>query len=129
MVILITGKASAGKTEYATRLTNELITEGNRAVMIDGDKFREEHGTLIGKENYTDEARLQNLLNAANLAKEMEGDGYIVIMAFIAPKRAWREAMRNRWRESRVVYIPGGHLWEGTEYERPHNDELNIRRL
>lgn len=127
MVILITGKAGAGKTEYGTRLANELHLAGVKVSMIDGDEFRQQRGTT-GREYFTDEERLKNLLGAAEVARDLECEGCTVVMAFIAPRTAWRDVMRSSFKESRVVYIPGGNLWEGTTYETPTDEELQIRR-
>lgn len=121
MVYLITGKAGAGKTHYANALAEELKNEGKSVVVIDGDIFRKEQGN----DDFSDQGRVRNLLGAAKLAQEFEKNGAIVIMAFIAPKREWRELMRSYWKVSRMIYIPGGSLWEGTIYEKPTDDELS----
>jgi adenylylsulfate kinase len=128
MVILVTGKAGAGKTTYATRYAEELKAEGHRVVMIDGDEFREQRGTTK-PEDFSDEGRISNLMDAAKMAAEFEEKGYIVILAFIAPKEEWRDMMRKLWKLSVVVYIPGGTLWPGTNYERPTFDELTLHAL
>jgi len=123
MIILITGKAGAGKTHYADALVRELKTEGKEAVKIDGDDLRFD----TDNQEYTDAGRIRNLTYAAELAARYELRDVIAVLSFIAPKREWRDMMRAKWKESRVVYIPGGYLWEGTEYEKPTDDELNIR--
>lgn len=127
MVILITGKSGAGKTHYAKTLTQELQINGVDVVMIDADEYRKERGTTK-PEDFSDAGRTKNLIGAAKLAAEFEREGKTVVMAFIAPRRIWRATMRQYWQESRVVYIPGGDLWEGTTYEEPTDDELQIRR-
>lgn len=126
MVILITGKKDSGKTTYGERLSTELRDEGISVAMIDGDKYRAEKGTT-GKEHFTDEARVKNLMGAAHLAAQLEAEGKVVIVAFVAPKKGWRDRMRLCWKVSRVVYVPGGTLWAGTTYDRPDDDEINIR--
>ena len=123
MVILVTGKQGAGKTHHADLLANELMNESNDVYRIDGDSFRE----LTGNNDYTDAGRIRNLMDAAQLAAEYEKKGYIVILSFIAPVKAWRDAMRKAWLQSRLIYIPGGKLWEGTTYERPIAEELEIQ--
>ena len=122
MVILITGKAGAGKTHYASELKKELIQEGLGVICIDGDDLR----VKDRNEDFSDQGRILNLTHAAELAKRYEMQGNIVVCSFIAPKREWRDMMRSYWKESILVYMPGGHLWEGTEYERPSYDELKI---
>lgn len=120
MVLLITGKAGAGKSTYARRLEKELIDEGIKVAVIDGDEWRQQHDN----HDYSDQGRLQNLVTAAQEAAALEQHGNIVLMAFVSPKREWRYVMRKLWNQSRVVYIPGGNLWEGTTYERPDENEL-----
>lgn len=126
MVILITGKAGAGKTHYAAQFANELKnSNGQHIAHIDGDIFRQQ----MGNQEYTDKGRYKNLMQAARKAAEYEKKGFLVICSFIAPKRIWRDAMRAYWEESMIVYIPGGTLWEGTNYEKPSLDELQIRKI
>ena len=125
MVYLITGKKDAGKTTYGKRFAEELKAEGHKVIMIDGDEFREKKQN----DDYSDQGRITNLMNAADMAAEFEEKGYIVVLAFVAPKREWRDMMRKKWRMSVVVYVPGGSLWPGTTYERPTDGELTIHAM
>ncbi len=125
MVYLITGKKDAGKTTYAERLAEELKLAGYDVVVIDGDEYREKRKNT----DFTDEGRIKNLMDAAQMAADLEAEGKIVICAFVSPKREWRDAMREYWRMSIVVYIPGGTLWENTTYERPTDGELVLHAL
>jgi len=118
MVYLITGKAGAGKTHYAQALLAELITKST--MFIDGDKLREE----TGNHDYSDEGRMRNLKDAALMAQRAEGEGKIVAVAMIAPRKDWRNMMRAHWQDSHTVYIPGGTLWKDTKYEKPNIYEL-----
>jgi len=122
MVILITGKAGAGKTHYGVALYKELKEEGIKAVHLDGDVFR----SVKQNQDFSDEGRIKNLTEAAEVAAALEKQGNVVIMSFIAPKLEWRNMMRLHWNASKVIYIPGGTLWEGSEYEKP--DELELVR-
>jgi len=125
MVYLITGKAGAGKTHYAEALAEEYKQAGFSVAVVDGDVLREKRKN----DDYTDKGRILNLMDAAEMAAELEAEGKIVICAFVSPKREWRDAMREYWRMSIVVYIPGGTLWEGTKYERPTDGELTLHAL
>ena len=122
MVYLITGKQGAGKTEYALRLCNELLAAGHFVIHLDGDDFRRS----TNNQDFSDAGRIKNLTDAAEIASAFEDQGKIVVMSFIAPRREWRYMMRALWKRSRVVYIPGGKLWEGTGYDVPLDDELNL---
>lgn len=122
MVYLITGKQGAGKTHYADEFARELKSEGMKVWRLDGDAFRAQNEN----HDYSDDGRMKNLMAAAKQAAEFESSGFIVVMSFIAPKREWREAMRTHWRHSCVIYVPGGKLWPGTEYERPKDIECSL---
>jgi adenylylsulfate kinase-like enzyme len=120
MVYLITGKKGAGKTTYAVNLLKELRGIGNHVTWIDGDRFREE----TGNKDFSDKGRWNNLMLAAKRGQEAERDGNIVILSFISPRKEWRQDMRRQFKHSHLVYIPGGSLWEGTDYEVPDVEEL-----
>jgi len=115
MVYLVTGKRNAGKTHYAITLASELRAVGKDVISIDGDEYR----AVMSNKDYSDEGRLRNLIGAAVLAQGYEKQGYVVILSFVAPKQEWREEMQAYWKESKVIYLPGGTLWENTTYESP----------
>ena len=123
MVILITGKKDSGKTHYARTLKEELEAEKFNVTWIDGDVFRKE----TGNKDYTDEGRRKNLRDAAEKAAHWESKGHVVLVSFIAPRKSFRDMMRGLWEVSRVVYIPGGTLWEGTTYQRPNEREMEVK--
>jgi len=125
MVYLITAKKDAGKTHYGNLFGEELKAEGYKVIHLDGDEFRGERKN----NDFTDKGRIKNLTDAAKLAAEFESKGYIVILSFVAPRKEWRYMMRSYWKESIVVYLPGGILWPGTTYDRPDKDELMIHDL
>lgn len=118
MVILITGKAGAGKSTYAKRLVEELRGDGEFIYLLDSENIRGLN------DDYSDQGREQHLMMMARMAKQLEEIGASVIIAAIAPKKEWRDKMRKFWKESLLVYLPGGTLWPGTTYERPTSSEL-----
>lgn len=120
MVLLITGKAGAGKTTHAFHLAQELRGEGKLVRVLDGDAVR-----LSNNDNdYSDNGRRNHLMRMATLAAKTEEADVIVIIAAVSPKREWRDMMRTMWKSSRLVYLPGGSLWPNTIYEVPQNDEF-----
>lgn len=122
MVILVTGKEGSGKCQYAHDLAREYELEQFRVKWINSSKFRSETGDY----NYTEEGKESFLLRVAEVAAEFEQRGYVVILSFIAPRRKWRNKMRKFWEVSRLVYLPGGSMWEGTTYERPNDTEMEV---
>lgn len=124
MIYLITGKAGAGKTHYANELSKELNLDGQDVIWLDGDEFRKQ----TGNKDYSLAGRRKNLMEVAILAMEYEREGKTVILSFIAPTIAWRQEMRSYWKESQLIYIPGGTLWKGTSYQTPIEEEINIQR-
>ena len=120
MVYLVTGKAGAGKTTWATCFAAELQKDGKQVLVIDADEVR----PLFKNDDYSDEGRVKNLLTIAKIAALAEGRGLVAVVAAVAPKKDWRQLMRTFWQKSIVVYIPGGTLWEGTTYERPDWEEI-----
>ena len=121
MVILVCGKASSGKSTLALRLAQELRAEGKVVRILDGDVFR--HQT--GNQDFTDAGRIRNLQGLAKAAAEGEWPGHVVIVAAVAPRREWRDMMRDMWPgRGLLVYVPGGTRGPGTEYERPVWDEF-----
>lgn len=124
MLYLITGKADAGKTHYAKELCNELKERNELVVWIDGDVFRAKNKNR----DYSDAGRIANLREAALAGQEYDKMGYHVVMSFIAPRKLWRDMIRDYYKASVVVYIPGGTLWEGTAYEMPTVEECSLIR-
>jgi len=121
MVILITGKPGAGKSHYAFSLAQELRDEGKLVRVLDGDAVRLSNND----KDYSDYGRRNHLMRMATLAVKTEEADVIVIIAAVSPKREWRDAMRSMWRQGgRLIFLPGGTLWEGTEYERPDESEF-----
>lgn len=123
MVILVAGKAGAGKTTYANRLAEELLSSGHKVRVLDGDEQRK----AANNQDFSEAGRYRHLMSMARSASEAERLGYVVIVAAIAPRIYWREKMRSMWRESLLVYLPGGTLWEGTEFEKPRPAELGVK--
>lgn len=118
MVIWITGRKNSGKTTTADRLAS--IIPG--PVIIDGDAVRIEENN----QDFSDDGRRQNILSIAYRAARAEARGDIPIVACVSPKKEWRMAARRMFRESILIYRPGGTLWAGTTYEEPDAEELSL---
>jgi len=120
MVYLITGRAGSGKTHHAQRLILDLQSRGVPALLLDGDAVR----WHFDDRDFSDEGRYNHLMRMAKMAAIVENQDFVVVVACVSPKKKWRQEMRSLWRQSTLVYMPGGSLWEGTEYEVPDLEEL-----
>jgi adenylylsulfate kinase-like enzyme len=119
MVYWITGRSSSGKTVYAYRLKKHLEKTDPKVLLLDSDEVR----TYFNSE-YTDAGREEHILRMAKIAAVAEQQGFVVILSIISPKKEWRMKARKLLKESMLIYMPGGFLWEGTEYEEPDHEEM-----
>jgi adenylylsulfate kinase-like enzyme len=119
LVIWITGKAGAGKSTFAKKLQDMMTSP---AVIIDGEEVRERYGL----KDFSDQGRLINMLLASSEAILAEEKGKVAIVAMISPRKKHRDLVRKLFDDSVLVYVKGGTLWEGTEYEEPDEDEANM---
>lgn len=120
MVYWITGKSSSGKTVYSKRLKRQLEELGGKVLLLDGDVVRDQ----FNDKEYTDEGRLEHIMKIASFASIAEKQGFIVIIALLSPKKEWRMKARKLFDKSMIIFMPGGQLWEGTEYEEPDHEEM-----
>lgn len=119
MVYWITGRKNSGKTTYAKALADGFRREGRPVLMLDGDDVRKR----IADPGYTDDGRRANIDLVSRIASLAEAQGIIVIVSLISPKAEWRQAARQRFMESKLIYLPGGSLWQGSAYEEPTEEE------
>ena len=120
MVYWITGKAKAGKTTLAGQMANEFRKLNKQVLILDGDVVRKYFPC-----NFDDCGRWDNIKRIATIAKIAEEQNIIVIVACISPKKEWRMKVKKMFYEFKLFYVPGGYLWEGTQYEEPDEEELN----
>jgi adenylylsulfate kinase-like enzyme len=111
VVIFITGKSGAGKTTLAKKLKKDVI--------IDGDDFREYFDA-----GYSIEEKEAHIIKMAKTAAMLEKQGLQVVVAAIMPTKRLRNLARKYCSESVLIYLSGGTMWKGTEYEIPGEDEL-----
>ena len=113
MVIFITGRAGAGKTTLA----NQLITD--HTIVLDGDDYRH-----YFPKGYSSEDITAHVIDMAKTAAMLEAQGFLVVVAAIMPYRNLRKLVRSFCQASVLIYLDGGQMWEGTEYEVPGKEEL-----
>jgi len=124
MVILVTGKPGAGKTTHAKKLADELLVNGHAVALFDGDAIRQQNDDR----DFSFKGRENHLLGIAIQVRQLQEHRpeTVCIVAVVAPRTEWRDMMRAKWKTSRLVYLPGGSLWAGTDYEVPLEREFHV---
>lgn len=107
MVYWITGRKGSGKTTLAKRIA--LQTNG---IVVDGDAVREYFPT-----GYSYEERYANQVLIAHIAKLIEDQGKVAIIACVSPVLAIRKELQQIFDNCIEIELPGGTLWPGTTYE------------
>lgn len=123
MIYWITGRRNAGKTTLAYELKRALETIGRKVLLLDGDEVR-----AFFETGYSDKERYEHIMRIAKIAALAERQGFVVIIALVSPRAAWRIEASKLFQRYTLIYIEGGELWEGTYYEEPLPEE-NARRL
>jgi bifunctional enzyme CysN/CysC len=90
-VVWLTGYSGAGKSTIANLVEKKLFSLGRRTYLLDGDNVR--HG-LNRDLGFTEQDRVENIRRVAEVAKLMVDAGLIVLVSFISPFRAERDAAR-----------------------------------
>ena len=92
-VVWFTGLPGAGKSTIANLVERRLHAEGRHTYLLDGDNVR--HG-LNRDLGFCEADRVENLRRVSEVAALFADAGLIVLVAFIAPYRAERDAARAR---------------------------------
>ena len=90
--ILVYGPPGSGKTRTAHELERKFFDQGHAAVVIDGQALRRGLSKDLG---FSDEDRSENLRRAAELARLLNDQGYVVILSMVAPQAEARERARE----------------------------------
>jgi len=112
MVIWITGLGTSGKTTMAKRLCSVIP----RSVLLDGDEFRRRF-----EADFSDDGRRQNIMRIGQIAAMLEEQGMVPIVACVSPTVEFRNEARALFKESVLIYMPGGTQWEDSKYDIPDN--------
>ena len=107
MVYWIAGWRNSGKTTLAYRIAKQT---GD--IVVDGDE-----GRILFPAGFADEERYNNIMRIAKIAKLIECQGRVVVVACVSPKRKWRKEAQLLFKECIEICMPFGELWEGTEFE------------
>jgi len=102
MVLWFTGLSGSGKSTIANIVEKLLHARGKHTYMLDGDNIR--HG-LNRDLGFTQEARVENIRRAAEVAKLMADAGLIVLVSFISPFRSERRMARELFEKGEFVEV------------------------
>ncbi|WP_428490558.1 sulfate adenylyltransferase subunit CysN [Rhodopila sp.] len=100
-VLWFTGLSGAGKSTIANLLERKLHNEGRHTYVLDGDNVR--HG-LNRDLGFTEADRVENIRRVGEVAALMADAGLLVIVSFISPYQADRDAAREK--------LPAGEFLE-----------------
>ncbi len=101
-VLWFTGLSGSGKSTIANMLEKLLHAQGRHTYILDGDNIR--HG-LNRDLGFTQEARVENIRRAAEVAKLMADAGLIVLVSFISPFRSERSMARDLFNPGEFIEI------------------------
>ncbi len=90
-VLWFTGLSGSGKSTIANLVEQKLHAEGRHTYILDGDNIR--HG-LSRDLGFTEADRVENIRRVAEAARLFVDAGLIVLVSFISPYRADRDAAR-----------------------------------
>ncbi len=92
VTVLITGMAGAGKTSISRAVEKRLFDRGHLALVLDGQEMRSSLSRDLG---FSAEDRSENLRRATDIARVLNEQGAITLLAFLAPHQAARERARE----------------------------------
>ena len=90
----LTGFSGSGKSTIASLLEKRLFTAGRHTYVLDGDNIRLGLNRDLG---FSEADRVENIRRVTEVAGLLVDAGLMVIVAFISPYRAEREAARLRF--------------------------------
>jgi bifunctional enzyme CysN/CysC len=98
----LTGLSGAGKSTLAFAAVRALVSQGHRAVCLDGDVLREGLNANLG---FGPEGRAEAVRRAGEAAVLLAGAGVIPVVALISPYAADRDRVRARHAAQRVGFL------------------------
>lgn len=103
IVLWMTGLSGAGKSTIAYALEEKLQKEGVLCEVLDGDVLRSGINSNLG---FTEADRIENIRRAAEVAKLLIQNNFVVICSLITPTENLREiAKKVLGSEYKLIYI------------------------
>ncbi len=107
MIIWITGQSKSGKSTVSRK-----ISQG-KWIVLDGDSMRVSISRNLG---FSLEDRRENNLRIARLARELDKQGFDIVVATICPYRKLREEVK-KITGCKFIYLSGGIKSKDYPYE------------
>ena len=101
-VYWFTGLSGAGKSTIASLLEKRLHAAGRHTYLLDGDNVR--HG-LNRDLGFSEADRAENIRRVGEVARLMADAGLVVLVSFISPYRAERDAVRRMFGAGEFVEV------------------------
>lgn len=101
-VVWLTGLSASGKTTIAEELARILKSNGLSVELLDGDEVRKNLSPDLGFSKADREKHASRVIYLSNL---LARNGVIVIVALIAPYRAFRQEARDAIKDYVEVYV------------------------
>ena len=117
MILWLTGNSGSGKTTLAGKLAS------HDTVILDGDAMR----GIWPELGLSNEDRRVNNLRTAELARLLEVQGLVVIVAMICPFQTLREEVKEIC-GCKFIYLPGGKEGADYPYEVPEDAEITVEK-
>ena len=102
MTLWFTGLSGAGKTTISQAVEKELIGQGYKVEVLDGDVVRENLTKGLG---FSKADRDENIRRIGFVAQLLTRNGVIVIVSAISPYRSIRDEVRSRIGDFVEVYV------------------------
>lgn len=101
LVVLLTGLSGAGKSTLATGLKQLLQEQHIKVCLLDGDQLRR---GLCADLGFSKKDRSENMRRSGEVAKLFAKEGFVTLIALIAPFQADRKRLRTSCIESTIPF-------------------------
>jgi bifunctional enzyme CysN/CysC len=102
LTVWLTGLPGSGKTTSADYLLHDLEDAGVFSASLDGDALRVGVSADLG---FSDADRDENVRRAGEVALLLASQGAVVVVSLVSPRRAAREAVRDRHLEQSITFL------------------------
>ncbi len=102
VVVWFTGLPSSGKSTLANEVEKNLMKEGLKTYILDGDNIRTGLCKGLG---FSEEDRAENIRRIGEVSKLFVDAGVVTLSAFVSPYRKDRDGVRNLFEKEEFVEV------------------------